>query len=52
MGNSIDVRCALISLEHENYLNKKANDDNGIKDTNHSTDELQAMMNNVRATSG
>jgi len=52
MGNSIDVKCALLSLEHENYLNKKANEDNGIKDTNHSTEELQAMMNNVRVQDG
>ena len=53
MGNSIDVKCALMSLQHENYLNKKVSDDGkGIKETDHSIDELQAMMDNVRASNG
>tara|TARA_R110000803_G_scaffold190399_1_gene252966 strand:- start:2499 stop:2657 length:159 start_codon:yes stop_codon:yes gene_type:complete len=52
MGNSIDVKCALMSLQHENYLNEKVSDDKGIKVTEHSTDELQAMIDNVRINSG
>jgi len=53
MGNSIDVKCALMSLQHENYLNKKVSDNGkGIKETDHSIDELQAMMDNVRAGNG
>lgn len=46
-GNTIDVKCALLSMQYENYLNKKASDEsNGKKD--HSPEELQAMIDRVK----
>ncbi len=49
LGNSIDVKCAILSLQYENYLNKKVNDNSeGHTQTEHTTDELQAMMDAVK----
>ena len=49
-GNTIDVKCALLSMQYESYLRKKVDDESkGKKHTDHSTEELQAMIDRVRA---
>jgi len=47
LGNTIDIRCAIVAIEYENYLNSKARDGN-TPSSNLSQEELVAMMNNVR----
>jgi len=40
----------MMSLQYENYLRKKVDDESkGKKHTDHSTEELQAMIDRVRA---
>ena len=47
LGNTIDIRCAIVAIEYENYLNSKASE--GTAKTNDpSQEEMLAMMKQVR----
>lgn len=49
LGDSLDMKCANLSLAYETYLNKKR--ENGTKDKldhGYSTDDLRAMVQNVK----
>ena len=48
LGNSIDVRCAILALEHENYLNKKVANNGKDPAPQLSQEEMLAMMEQVR----
>jgi len=48
LGNSIDVRCAILAMEFENYQYKK-HSNKGNSSHNFSTEQLQNMMQSVRA---
>ena len=47
LGTTVDIRCAIVAIEYENYLNSKGRDGN-TPSSNLSQEELEAMMNNVR----
>jgi len=47
LGNTIDIRCAIVAIEYENYLNSKARDGKAPAKTL-SQDEMLAMMQQVR----
>ena len=49
LGNTIDIRCAIVAIEYENYLNSKARD--GVAKQNLSQAEMLAMMQQVRGQS-
>jgi hypothetical protein len=49
LGNSIDVRCAILAMEFENYQYKKQTGDTSSTQT-FKVDELQAMINTVRGS--
>lgn len=53
LGDSLDMKCANLALEYENYLNKK-NDGKQAVNSNHgyTTEQLQTMVNNVRGKNG
>jgi hypothetical protein len=47
LGTTVDIRCAIVAIEYENYLNSKVKDGNKPS-SNLSQEQLVAMMNNVR----
>ena len=51
LGNTIDIRCAIVAIEYENYLNSKAREGNEPK-KDLSQEEMMAMMQQVRGQQG
>ena len=48
-GNSIDIKCAQLAMQYENYIHENASKRAGNKvDKSYSTEDLQAMLNTVR----
>ena len=53
LGDSLDMKCANLSLAYEAYLNKKQ--EGGHKDKSdhgYSTQDLQSMLNTVKEREG
>lgn len=50
LGNTIDIRCAIVAIEYENYLNSKARDETNSADL--SQEDMLAMMQQVRGQEG
>ena len=49
LGDSLDMKCANLSLAYENYLNKKQERNRKDKtDHGYSTQDLQQMVNSVK----
>lgn len=47
MGNTIDIRCAIVAIEYENYLHTKTRNGKApVKEP--SQEEMMAMMKAVR----
>lgn len=52
-GDSLDMRCAVVSTGYESYLNKKEQNNESDNPTHgYSKQQLQEMINKVRARNG